>query len=341
MHTKRNAQPSRLALATGAAAALVAGFVAAGPAGATGASVPHSPTSASVNADKLTITGTERGDTLALRLAAGDPNTLEIDFGDDGSAEQRFDRSTFTAIEVRLLGGNDRFRVDQVDGAFADEQLMVFAGSGNDTLDGGDGVETFYGGSGNDLVDGNRGNDTGILGTGRDTFRWDPGDGSDVVEGQSGTDTLDFNGADGAEIMSLAPNGHRSLFLRNVGNIRMDMNDVEQLDLAALGGVDTISVGDMRGTGFRQANVDLSATAGGGDGAADTVTLEGTDRRDHIDVEARRGVVEVDGLATTVDVPGSEPTDTLQVNAIGADDDVDVSGAALALINVDLGSGLR
>ena len=79
--------------------------------------------------------------------------------------------------------------------------------AGNDTLDGGDGVEVFFGGSGNDAVDGNRGNDTGVLGSGRDSFRWDPGDGSDVVEGQSGQDTLDFNGAGVAENMSLAPNG--------------------------------------------------------------------------------------------------------------------------------------
>jgi hypothetical protein len=336
MHTKRNAQPSRLALATGAAAALVAGLVAAGPAGA---SVPR--TSAFVSGDRLTVIGSPASDTLALRLAAGDPNTLQVDFGDDGSAEHQFDRSTFSSIQVLLRSGNDGFRVDQTNGAFADEQLTVFAGSGNDTLAGGDGAETFYGDSGNDTVDGNRGNDTGVLGTGRDTFRWDPGDGSDVVEGQGGTDTLDFNGAAGAENMSLAPNGHRSLFLRDVGNIRMDMNDVEQLDLTALGGVDTVTVGDMRGTGFRQANVDLSAAGdgGSGDGAADTVTVQGTDRRDNIDVAARRGVVEVDGLATTVHIPGSEPTDTLQVNAISANDDVDVSGAALALINVELGTG--
>ena len=97
--------------------------------------------------------------------------------------------------------GDDAFRVDQTNGAFADEALTVDGGSGSDFLDGGDGVETFVGGSGRDAVDGNRGNDTGILGSGDDSFRWDPGDGSDVVEGQSGTDTLDFNGAGANEVM--------------------------------------------------------------------------------------------------------------------------------------------
>jgi hypothetical protein len=357
MHTTRKASKVRLGLAAGAAAALTAGVVlAATSAGADSTSAspaargqhnPHSlqsrqnrPT-AFVAHDTLTVRGTNGRDALALRLAAGDPNTLEVDFGDDGSAELRFDRATFGSIEVSLGSGSDRFRVDQVNGAFADEALTVLAGSGDDTMDGGDGVETFYGESGADAVDGNRGNDIGILGTGGDSFRWDPGDGSDVVEGGTGNDTLDFNGANVAENMQLVPNGRRSLFLRDVANIRMDMDDVEQLDLTALGANDTVTVGDMRGTDFRLANVDLSAATGGGDGAVDTVIVNGTERRDDIDVRARRGAVEVTGLQTTTRITGSEPTDHLQVNALGGNDDVDVQQAARNLIDVivDLGTG--
>jgi len=338
MDMNRNATTRRLGIAAGAAAALaLGGLGAAAPAGAT----PR--TSASVSGDTLTVSGSSASESLALRLAAGDSNTLQVDFGDDGSAEHSFDRSTFSSIEVSLRSGTDRFRVDQVNGAFADESLTVDGGSGNDTLDGGDGVEVFHGGSGNDAVDGNRGNDTGILGSGQDSFRWDPGDGSDVVEGESGTDTLDFNGAAANETMSLSPNGDRAVFLRDVANIRMDTDGVERLDLTALGGTDTVTVDDMTGTDFRQANVDLSGPAGGGDGQADTVTVNGTDRRDAIDVRADGGVVEVAGLRTTVDLAGSEPTDLLQIKALGGDDDVDVDPAAQALVNVvvDLGTGQR
>jgi hypothetical protein len=337
MEPNRIASTRRLGFAAVAAAALAAGLVAAAPAGAT------SRTSASVSGDTLTVTGRSSGESLALRLAAGDVDTLEVDFGDDGSAEHSFDRSTFSSIKVLLRGGNDRFRVDQVNGTFADEDLTVRGGSGNDALDGGDGIEVFYGDSGNDVVDGNRGNDTGILGSGRDSFRWDPGDGSDVVEGRSGTDTLDFNGAGAAENMSLSANGGRSLFLRDLANIRMDMDGVESLDLTALGGIDTMTVDDMTGTDFRQADVDLQGPAGGGDGAADTVTVNGTQRRDNIDVEADDDVVEVEGLRTTVDVIGAETSDRLQVNALGGNDDVDDEQAARDLIGVtvDLGSGQR
>jgi RTX calcium-binding nonapeptide repeat (4 copies) len=339
-----NVHPTRprgraVALALGGMT-LAAGLsvVAASPAGASG-----SRPAADVSGDTLRVVGTGRGESLALRLASGDPATLEVDFGDDGSAERSFDRATFTEIEVSLRGGNDRFRVDQVNGAFADEALKVAGGRGNDTLDGGDGAEELQGGSGNDAVDGNRGDDIGILGSGRDSFRWDPGDGSDVVEGRSGTDTLDFNGAAAAEVMSLSPDGGRSLFLRDLGNIRMDMDGVERLDLSALGGVDTVTVDDMSGTDFRQADVDLQGPAGGGDGAADTVTVNGTERRDEVDVEADGDVVEVEGLRTTVTLVGAEPTDVLRVDTRGGNDDVDVERAAEDLVQVlvDLGAGQR
>jgi len=320
--------------ATGAAAALTLGLAAA-PAGA-------APTgSASVADDTLTVSGTSRSERIALRLAPGDPATLQVDFGDDGSAEHSFDRTTFSSIVVVARSGDDSFRVDQGNGAFADEVLSVDGGSGNDTLDGGDGSETFRGGSGKDAVDGNRGDDTGVLGSGNDSFRWDPGDGSDVVEGRSGTDTLDFNGAGVNETMRLSPENGRSVFLRDVANIRMDMDDVERLDLTALGGADTMTVDDMKGTDFRTANVDLSGPTGVGDGQADTVTVNGSERRDHIDVTAYGSQVQARGLRTTVNVAGSELTDLLQVNALGGDDDVDVDPAVLARIGVavDLGSG--
>ncbi|MGH9250359.1 MAG: calcium-binding protein, partial [Acidimicrobiales bacterium] len=236
---------------------------------------------------------------------------------------------------------NDQFRVDQANGAFADEALRIDGGNGHDTLNGGDGVELFIGGNGGDAVDGNRGNDTALLGNGRDIFRWDPGDGSDVVEGENGTDTLDFNGAGVDEIMSLSPNGERSLFLRDVANIRMDMNGVERLDLTALGGADTVTVNDMSGTDFRRADVDLSAPTGAADGVADIVTVNGTEQADRIRVKDAGARVAVDGLRTETVVAGGELIDQLQVNALGGDDKVKVDPAASAAIGVrvDLGSG--
>ena len=331
--THRNTRARRVGQASGAAVALgLAAVVMAGPASA--AQVP----SASVANDTLTVTGTQASERLALRLHAGTPGVLEVDFGDDGTAEFSFDRATFSRIDVRLLAGNDQFRIDQVNGAFADEALTVDGGNGNDTMNGGDGVEVFYGGNGADSVDGNRGNDTAYLGNGTDSFTWDPGDGSDVVEGQNGVDTLVFNGANIAlENMFLAPNGSRTLFHRDQANINMDMDGVERLDLNALGGVDTIRIDDMTGTDFARADVDL----GGADGAVDVLTVNGTANDDTVRVATHDGGVDVKGLEPETRITGSEATDSLRLNTLDGNDRVKVDGAVSGLISpvVDLGTG--
>jgi Ca2+-binding RTX toxin-like protein len=327
-------------LGVAATAAVGISLAAAAPAFAT----PPDAESASVANETLTIIGTSHNDRIAVSLAAGDINTVQVDFGDDGSPDHSFDRRTFTAVAVFLRSGADQFRVNQSAGAFADEAITVNAGSGDDTIIGGDGNERFVTGSGDDFVDGNRGADTAFLGAGRDSFQWDPGDGSDVVNGDAGTDTLVFNGANGAETMSLSPNGGQSVFLRDPGTIRMDMDDVEQLDLFALGGVDEVTINDMTGTGFRLANVDLSAVGGGGDAAADLVTVNGTNVADRIDVDADGAAVDVDGLRTEIRITGAEnPSDRLQVNSLDGNDRVDVADEAAALIGVavDLGGGQR
>jgi len=325
----------RAGVAAAAAAAAAVAVATAGPASASPAP------SASVAYDTLTVTGTNAAEHLALRLAPGAPNTLQVDFGDDGTAEFSFDRTTFSAINVSLRGGDDQFRIDQVNGAFADEAITVDGGAGQDVLNGGDGAEVFYGGSGADTVDGNRGNDTAYLGSGPDTFIWDPGDGSDIVDGQFGTDTLDFRGAAANETMSLSANGTRTLFLRDPANIRMDMNDVERLHVTTLGGVDTVTVNDMSGTAFRRADIDLSGPAGGPDGQADVVTVNGTANPDRVRVSTTGGQVDVKGLQTQVHISGSETADQLHVSTLDGNDTVKVDGAVFGLVTpiVDLGAG--
>ena len=46
----------------------------------------------------------------------------------------------------------------------------------------------------------------------------------------------------------------------------------------------------------------------------------------------------MDGLQTTVRIPGSEPTDHLQVNTLGGNDRVDVDQAARNLIDMFTGA---
>jgi Ca2+-binding RTX toxin-like protein len=307
----------------GAAAATLALGLAAGPASA------HAAASATVTGDTLSITGTPGADHVALRLAQGDANTLQIDFNDDGRVDQSFDRGTFSKISVLLGNGDDSFRIDQVNGAFADEVLTVDGGSGDDNLVGGDGNETFIGGTGRDSVFGKKGADTAVLGSGQDSFTWDPGDGSDTIEGGQGYDTMVFHGSAQAETMSLSPNGTRTVFLRDLGNIRMDMGGVEALDLATLGGADKVTINDTTGTGFRSSNIDLSGAPHGS-----LVTVNGTPAAENISVDAHADTVDVSGFSATTHVTGSDPSaDQLEVNGLGGRDSARIGAGVSSLID--------
>ena len=197
-----------------------------------------------------------------------------------------FDRANFTAINVQLGRGDDKFT--EGNDVVRDESLvldagsgndtivtgagndLVFGGSGNDSILTGNGDDVIFGQSGNDTIDGQVGHDTEFLGGGNDTAMWLPGEGSDVVDGGNGTDVLQFNGSNGAEVMSLSPSGSRAVFLRDLGTVRMDLDNLEHVDVNAMGGADTVTFNDMTGTSVRQADVDLGATPGGpGDDAAD------------------------------------------------------------------------
>ncbi len=288
----------------------------------------------------LQVTGNGSSDKLALRLQVGVPTVLEVDVGDNGTADASFDRSLFTGISVSAGGGNDRVRVDQANGTFTDESIMVDGGPGNDTLLGGSGGELFVGGPGDDFVDGNQGDDTALLGENDDTFHWDPGDGSDIVEGQSGADVLDFNGANINERIEISANGGRVRFTRDVASITMDLNDVESIAFHAFGGIDMVTVDDLTGTDVKTVDADLAAQ-GGGDGAVDTVVVNGTAGADTPGVSMVGGRPVVSGLAATVTVSGGEAAnDVLQVNgSTGNDVTTANSGiSGLAAVNVDGGA---
>src|SRR3984893_18153848 len=138
--------------------------------------------------------------------------------------------------------------------------LTIDGGAGNDTITGGAGNDTLLGGDGNDVITGGRGNDTAFLGTGNDTFIWNPGDGSDTVEGQDGNDTLLFNGANVNETIDIsAANGGHARFTRDVANIVMDLDNVEQIQFNALGGADKITVNNLAATDVKQVSINLAA----------------------------------------------------------------------------------
>jgi Ca2+-binding RTX toxin-like protein len=294
---------------------------------------------AQVQAGTLQITGDAASDKLSLGVSPTDPNILTVDVGEDGTTDFAFDRSTFTAIDVEAGSGNDEVRV------LGDlSNVTINGGAGDDTIIGGPEADVLLGGPGNDIVDGGRGNDTVDLGGGADRFLWDPGDGSDTVEGGGGNDALEFHGANANEHIDVSANGSHVRLFRDVASITMDMNGIEELDLSTLGGTDAVTIGDLTGTDLQKANIDLSATRGSGtgDAQADTVTVNGTDAADNVNVSSSGGNVLVSGLSPKVHVSGSDSAlDNVDVNTLGGDDTI-TSGVGLAgpaAVNVDGGSG--
>jgi Ca2+-binding RTX toxin-like protein len=284
---------------------------------------------------QLIVTGTNRADNISLTVPGTDPSVLEVSFG-PGTTKRVVNRSDFGQILVTSRGGRDDVRVDY--GAEVQPFTIIDTGSGNDTVSGGSGNELFRTGSGNDVVDGNRGADTAQLGSGRDAFTWDPGDGSDVIKGGRGQDTLRFNGAAVAEKFVAAANGPRLRFTRDVGNIVMDTDDVERLAVNALGGADTVTVGNLRGTDVKKVDIDLGAQLNtrGGDGATDAVTVTGTARKDKIRVSGSDGNVRVSGLKADVRIKDAEPADQLTIDTLNGRDKVNTGRLAPGTIGLTI-----
>ena len=295
---------------------------------------------AEVNDGTLQISGSPLAEQIALRLSAADPNQLQVDVGNNGSADHAFDLSTFRVIDVKSGGGNDTVLIDQVNGTFTTTEATRIDGqNGDDTLIGGSGAEVFLGGNGDDFVDGNGGVDAAFMGRGDDTFVWDPGDANDLVEGDNGSDTLVFNGAAGNEIMAATANGGRVLFTRNLGPIVMDLDEIEVIDVRALGGTDTVTVNDLTGTDVERVDVDLAAALGGlaGDGQADAVTVVATNGDDTIAADTNGAAVEVSGLAAFVRISHADPaSDTLIIDTLAGADDVALDPALAGLILVSV-----
>ena len=310
-------------------ATVAVGLLSAGPALTAQAFAADSQASAFIANRTLNIIGTNGPDDVFLFPEA---TTVEVAFGANATNGQSFNLADFDAISVSLGNGDDQFMEQH--GDLGGKTLTVDGGNGNDTITTGDGNDTIFGGNGNDTVDGGRGNDTVSLGNGNDLFLWDPGDGSDTVDGGDGNaDIMQFNGSNANEIMSLSADGSHAVFLRDVAAIRMDMANIEIFNVKTLGGTDNVTVNDLEGTSVRHVNVDLSSLSGGGDQQADVVTVNGTPQPDRIQVTARTGEIDVDGLQADTQVTGSDTIDHLVVNNDGTDR-VSVLGSG-----VDLGLG--
>lgn len=298
------------------------------------------------------------GDDTDLNEGGAGIDTVEVNGGNGAErftttangTRVRFDRlepapfaidvGTSEKLVVNMAGGDDSFSATGNLAALI--QITVDGGAGDDSILGSNGADLLLGGDGDDFVDGQQGGDVVLLGAGQDVFQWDPGDGSDSVEGQAGDDRMIFNGSAAAEVFELSANGERLRFTRNLGNIVMDMNDVEIIDVVALGGTDTVVVNDLTGADVTRVNVVLAGLLGGttGDNQADTVIVNATSGADIIDVFGSGTSVSVVGLSALVAVSHAEgANDAVVINALAGNDGVTASTLPAGVVKLTLDGG--
>jgi len=149
-----------------------------------------------------------------------------------------------------------------------------------------------------------------------------------------------FNGSNIGENMDISANGTRVRLFRDVGNITMDLDGVETINMAAVGGADNIVVGDLTGTAVTRVNIDLGVN-GAGDGQADTVLANGTNGDDHVTVTSSAGgTLSVHGLAADVVIQHAEAAnDQLILNGLNGNDIIDASGVAAGQVNLTINGG--
>lgn len=299
-----------------------------------------------VHVDLAAQRGTRLDDGAAdrVQLAGGEAGSF-VDILGSGDSASILGLDSFVAIQGAGAGdlidfnagaGDDEVKVSR-DMAI---RLRIDGGSGDDFIISGAGDDTLLGRGGDDFIIGGRGNDTANLGGGSDIFQWDNGDGSDKVEGGSGHDGHLFNGFDANEVFRLEAAGERALLTRDLGSIRMDINDTESVTIRTAGGVDTVTVADPTGTDIGSVEIAMSLPGRAGDGAADLVMLEGGAEGDRIDIASGGGsLMTVDGMAASIDAFGVEAIDTLTVTGGGGADTISAAAASAGQARLVLDGG--
>ncbi len=286
-------------------------------------------------ADAVTVNGTNGADSIDIAGAGTSASVVGLHTQVNITSSE----GANDALTINGRGGDDHITATALPAGVI--KLAIDSGTGGDNVLGSQGSDTLTTGDGDDFVLGDNGNDVEFMGAGDDVSQWNPGDGNDTLEGQDGKDRMLFFGANIAETVNIVPNGGRVLFTRDIANVVMDLDDVEDIEFRALGGADNVVVGDLSGTDVTRVDGDLRGPVGGGDGAADTVTVNGTQGADVFGAAGDAGGVNVSGLHTAVNVFFQEQAnDRLTLNGQGGDDTINSSSLEADAIQLTVNGGL-
>ncbi len=105
----------------------------------------------------------------------------------------------------------------------------------------------------------------------------------------------------------------------------MDLDDVETIELNALGGADTVVLNDVSGTDLKTVKVNFAALGGALDGQVDRLIMNGTTGDDTFVLANSGNEISILGLAANVSLSGFERSDSIEINGLLGDDIFDAS----------------
>ncbi|CAN5666793.1 hypothetical protein BH09PLA1_BH09PLA1_17490 [soil metagenome] len=157
--------------------------------------------SSTLGADlKLTVIGTDLGDTIAIAPASAG----QIQVSEAGLPAALFPADKVNSILIMAMNGNDSVTIS----AALTQPATIFGGDGNDTISSGAGIDQIFGEAGDDLISAGEGDDTIEGGDGADRFLAESfPDGSDQFTGGAGNDTVDYSRSAAAiTLQAFSPN---------------------------------------------------------------------------------------------------------------------------------------
>jgi len=203
--------------------------------------------------------------------------------------------------------------------AAAAAPTTVFAGAGDDRIDGGAAIAAPL---------------TVSLGDGNDRYATAfgaSGDHNDVVDGGLGADSMRMDGTFATESVGLTANaGH--LLVRHDFRDQIDADNVEDVTFVGFGGLDesgsgdAVAVDDLSTTDVTRFTPDFSVGNGAPNNSIDTLTVRATAGNDRIVVSGAGSSTTVAGLQPLVTAAFLAPDDFLRIETLAGDDTVDTSG---------------
>lgn len=219
---------------------------------------------------------------------------------------------------------------DLLSASVASMAVTLVGGSGDNVLRGGPGDDTLIGGPGFDDAFGGPGRDKITLGGDFDRASWRAGDGNDTIDGGASRDSLFLEGANAAESY-----GIKRGRITHDGDV-LTVADLEEVDLVAGGGADTVTIADRPGLQLVDVSLAGLPITPKGDGAADRVIVDGTPGRDRLTLTGKATTATLTGLQATVNVSHAEPADTLTIDTGRGRDEVDTSAFTPGVIGLQI-----